>query len=258
MQALEASYVSRVSGQPASLCVECVDASRVRHALATLGNGNGDPGLRAAATGKPAYMPVTDLAIHGTAGEADVSEEDPLRVLVDARKHELPAVARFLRVEPMSADERRWLPRSSCATVHLHAAYDESLLRGGDVGYPWCRPSNSTWTSRRTPRTSAPVTKKMPGTCGSRRSRPSTRIDFQGVVLPGMRFTAAGKPTEHNNRALRMPPTARLPERKELCDDRDTRQQKEYARTIRKRKPVPTRPQIRPIVTLLEEVTAPD
>ena len=133
LQALEASYVSRVSEQPASLCVECVDTSRVRHALATLGNGNGDPGLRAAATGKSAYMPVMDLAVYGTAGEADVSEEDPLRILVDARKHEMPAVARFLRVEPMNADERRGLPRSSCATVHLHAAYDESLLHGGGV-----------------------------------------------------------------------------------------------------------------------------
>ncbi len=131
--ALEASYLSRVAREPAPLHVECVDTSRLRRALAMVGLGTGSLSLRAAATGRPAYSPVMDIAVHGTAEGASLSEDGPLRILLDVPRHELPAAARVLRAEPMSAAERLELPESFCGAVHLHAAYDESLLCGGGV-----------------------------------------------------------------------------------------------------------------------------
>lgn len=133
LDALEASYLSRVSREPACLYVERVDTSRLRRALAMVGVGTGRPSFRAAATGKPAYSPVMDIATEGTAEGANVSGDGPLRVLIDVPRHELPAAARVLRAEPMSAAERLELPESFCGAVHLHAAYDESLLYGGGV-----------------------------------------------------------------------------------------------------------------------------
>lgn len=131
--ALEASYLSRVSREPASLYLECVDTSRLRRALATVGDGTGGHPFRVAATGRPAYSPVMEIAVRGTAEGTNVSEDAPLRILVDVRKRELSAAAGALRIEPMSAAERLELPESSRGAVHLHAAYDESLLYGGGV-----------------------------------------------------------------------------------------------------------------------------
>lgn len=133
LDALEASYLSRVSREPASLYVECVDTSRLRRALAMVGVGTGGSSFRAAATGRPAYSPVMDIAAYGTAEGASLSGDGPLRILVDVPRHELPTAARVLRVEPMSAAERLELPESFCGAVHLHATYDDSLLCGGGV-----------------------------------------------------------------------------------------------------------------------------
>ena len=131
--ALEASYLSRVARGPTSLHVECVDTSRLRRALATVGLGTRGSSFRAAATGMPAYSSAMDIAAYGTAEGARLAGDDPLRILVDVPRQELPAAARILRVEPVSAAERLELSDSFCGAVHLHAAYDGSLLYGGGV-----------------------------------------------------------------------------------------------------------------------------